>query len=261
MASLESLQTRALLKKGAVQQVANLTSYPVRLKYIGAGSVTSVVVTTGTAIVLTTVEGGTTYTQSYPFAAGLTYNTIGKLVDAINAGASTESATPATNPGILWEAKVMDGLRSHTTTSKVVGAPTTLAAKTILTGGGISEEVYDVAYDTTVAAPYVAVRLTYDRGFLKGQKKQHRVSLQEIEYLATLGSAIAGGLKVYEVEGTTETEVWSGTPVGTGTLTNKNFASGEGKITANDGNDLVVVMAGNGTVASTAVLAAIGEIE
>ncbi len=249
MGSLDSLSVRKLMAKGHVGQVTNLTSYPIRLRHIGSGAITSVVVTDATNIVLTS-DG---YTQTYPFAAGLTYNTVGKLVDAINAGACTEAAG-----GQLWEAKVLDGLRSDTTTSKFVSA--TLAAKTILTGGGVSEIVYDIAYDTTVAAPYVAYRMTYDRGFLKGQKNQHRVHISEIKYFATLGSAAAAGLKIYEVEGTVETEIWRGTPT-SGVTTTVNWASGEGKITANDGNDLVVYMAGNGTVATTVEMAVSGEIE
>lgn len=239
MSSLDFVHQRALRAKGEVRQVGSDSPIAIRLRYKGTGSVTSVTTTTATNIVMVTSDGGT---DTYAFA---TYTTIGALVDAINADA-------------IFEAKVLDSVRSEATASQFVDGA-------ITAGTEDGETYYDVLVDTD-AADYFAVRLTYDRGFDKPHKANHRVSLQEIVYSINLGTAAAGAVKVYEIQGTTETLRFSALSVdngGTYDNTTINFASGEGKITANDGNDIVVKIDDSGNLADNAgnLLRIIGTIE
>lgn len=237
MASLDSALTRSYLKKGTALYVSDDTvagSGPVaiRLRYVGTGTVTSVTVTTGTDIVTVTSDGGT---DTYLFA---TYTTVGTLVDAINAAG-------------IFEAKVVDSLRSLDSATQFKDGAITAG-----TLDGIS--IWDVLVDTS-AALYIAGRLTYDRGFLKAHKKNHRVALQEIKYLADVGST--DYVYVYEVDGSgTETLVYKVAGVDN-TATTINFASGVGKITAEDNDDLVVVVKGTSTFANACYLQLVGEIE
>lgn len=237
MASLDSALTRSYLKKGTALYVSDDTvagSGPVavRLRYVGTGTVTSVTVTTGTDITTVTSDGGT---DTYLFA---TYTTVGTLVDAINAAG-------------IFEAKVVDSLRSLATATQFKDGAITAG-----TLDGIS--VWDVLVDTS-AALYISGRVTYDRGFLKAHKKNHRVSLQEIKYLADVGST--DYVYVYEVDGNgVETLVYKAAGVDN-TLTTINFASGVGKITAEDNDDLVVVVKGTSTLANGCYLQLVGEIE
>jgi hypothetical protein len=224
MASKDSLEMNSLAAKGDVRAVKTDTPIAIRLKHIGTGAITSVTVTTATNIVM--VSDG--YTQTYPFAAGLTYNTVGKLVDAINGGACTEAAG-----GQLWEAKVLDSLRSLATTSQFIDGAITAG-----TEDGVT--YYDLKVDTT-AADYFAVRLTYDRGFDKANvKKNHRVHLQEIKYSVNSATPAVDGIKIYRTNAGDETLVTQYLNVDT-TETTINFASGEGKLTANYGEDIVVL--------------------
>jgi len=223
MASLDSLQTRNLMAKGDVRQVGTDTPIAIRLKYIGTGTITSVTTTTATNIVMITSDGGT---DTYAFA---TYDTVGKLVDAINADG-------------IFSAKVLDTVRSEATASQFVNGAITAA-----TEDGVS--FYDVKVDTD-AADYFAVRLTFDRGFDKAHKASHRVHLQEIKYLMDVSTAAAGAVKVYEVDGDTETLVMSDLSVDN-TATTITFASGDGKITSGNGNDLVVKIDDGGNLADS----------
>jgi len=219
MASLDTLQTRNLAAKGSIGQVKTDTPVAIRLRYIGTGTVTSVTVTTATNIVMVTSDGGT---DTYTFAA---YTTVGALVDAINADG-------------IFEAKVLDSLRSYATASQfVTGA---ITSTSFLDGAGTSTTVWDVKVDTS-AAFYFAYRLTYDRGFLKGHKKNHRVILQQIKYAINMGTAAADSVQVWEIDGTVESQKLGYLSVDT-TATTINWASGEGELAANDGNDLVILV-------------------
>ncbi len=251
MASYDSLQMRSLMKKGEIGQVVADTPVAIRLRHLGTGSVTSVIVTTATD--LTIISDG--YTQTYTFTGGdHNYATVGALVDAINAGNLSNEHTG----GRLWEAKVLDSLRSYATISQFKAE--TISMTSHQDGGGTSTNVWDVKVDTN-AAKYLAYRLTYDRGFLRGQKKQHRVHLQEFVYYATLGGAGANLVQIHEVNGTVETQIFQDTSV-SATKTTTNWASGEGRITANDGNDLVVVLKDGTSLAdSAAIMTVVGEIE
>jgi len=235
MASLDSLKTRNLLAKGEVRQVGTDTPIAIRLKYIGAGTITSVTIDTATDFELITSDGGT---DTYAFA---TYATVGALVDAINADG-------------IFEAKVLDTVRSEATASQFVNGAITAASE-----DGVS--YYDVTVDTD-AADYFAVRLTFDRGFNKAHKASHRVHLQAIEYLMDLGTAAAGAVKVYEINGTTETLRYSALSVDN-SATAITWASGEGKISAGNGNDLVVKIDDSGNLVNSTsnYLRAVGIIE
>ena len=211
--SLQSLQVKDLLAKGEVRQVGTNGPIAIRLKYAGSGSVTSVTVTTATNIVLVTSDGGT---ETFAFSD---YATVGALVDAIDSSN-------------YWSAKVLDTVRSEATASQFVDGAITASTED-------GNTYYDVKVDTD-AANYLAVRLTYDRGFDKEVvKKSHRVNLQEIDYLVNLTTASANNLKVYEIDGTNETIRMEALPADN-TATTINFAGGRGYITAGNGNDIVV---------------------
>lgn len=196
-------------------QIAADGGVAVRMRYIGTGTVTSVTVITGTSITMITSDGGT---DVYAFG---TYTTVGRLVDAINADG-------------IFEAKVLDTLRSYATATQFVNGA--IASSTY---NGTT--VWDLKVDSS-AAKYLALRLTYDRGFDKRNSSVHRVHLQEYVYFATLGSAAADMALVYEVTpGGLETKKIGDLSV-SATATTLNFASGRGKLTADEGNDLVVVI-------------------
>jgi len=232
MASYESLAIKNAASTGTVVQVGTDTPVAIRLEHVGTGAITSVTTTTATNIVFVSDD----YTQTYAFA---THTTVGALVDAINAGNCTEAAG-----GILWKAKVLDTVRSEATASQFVDGAITAG-----TVNGVS--YYDVLVDTD-AADYLAVRLTYDRGFDKPHKARHRVDLEEIVYYADLGTAAAAGLKVYKIDadGVTETLVLSYLSVDT-TTTTENFASGEGCLSGDIGGDIVVKLDDSGNLADS----------
>jgi len=234
MASLDSIQTRNIAAKGTVLQCGTNTPVAVRFRYKGAGTVTSVTVTTAVNIVF--IANGVT--QTYPFAAGLTLNTVGKLVAAINVGNCTEAAG-----GALWEAKALDTLLSYATTSQF---PT--GAITSSSVDGVT--VWDMVVDTDVAK-YFALRLTSDRGFNNIPSGNRRVHLQEAAYYATLGGAAANKFQIWNVKGGEETQVYGQLSV-SATKTTENWASGYGYLTAEEGNDLVVILTDAVTLANSA---------
>lgn len=239
MASLNSVQTRQILSRNTVIQVlANDASVMIRLKALAAaGAVTSVTVTTATNIVIITANGGT---DTYAFA---TYTTIGAVVDAINADG-------------MFEAKVLDALRSGASASTIV-----TGANTITSSG-----YYDLMVDTT-AALFVAARLTYDRntGVNSKLSQGHRVTIKEIVTSLTLGGgADVNAFSIYECtpssRGNVETLILQRTPV-TGSVSTLNWASGVGGITAGEGNDLVVVITDGTSFATSDYLTVSGLIE
>jgi hypothetical protein len=218
--------SRTYAAKGVVAQVGTDDPVAIRLRAkAAAGAVTSVTITTATNIVMITANGGT---DTYTFAA---YTTVGALVDAINADG-------------MFEAKVLDSLRSYATASQfVTGAITAATVDGVL--------YYDVKVDTS-AAKYFAYRLTVDRSVGETKPKgSHRVHLQEFVYYATLGAAAADMVLVYECAGSVETGKVAYTSV-SATKTTENYASGEGKYTASDNNDIVVVLKDATSIADAA---------
>lgn len=233
MASLESARTRAILARGVVGQVSDDLGVALRLVYSGTGSVTSVTVTTATNIVLITSDGGT---DTYAFA---TYTTMGALVDAINADG-------------IFQARLLDTLRSKATASTLINGAVTIS----------SLGNYDVLSDTS-GANYLAFRLTWDRSADVNVKlrMQHRIALQEIVTNVTLGGgADSNGLKIYEVNpiGQVETLIYQKTPT-SGSAATTNWALGFGKITAQDGNDLVVLVEDATSVTGSLTVSGIAE--
>lgn len=217
MGSLDAALTRQALAKHVVGSVVDDGAVAIRLRYVGTGTVTSVTIVTGTGITMITSDGGT---DAYEFG---TYATIGALVDAINGDG-------------IFEAKVLDSIRAEATDDQFVNGA---ISSSTLRDGGVSTTVWDVTVDTD-AADYTAYRLTFDRGFEKeARKRQHRVSLQEIVYNLDISAAEAKAVRVYEIDGTNETLVLQRKSVDA-TKTTINFASGEGRIDAAFGNDLVV---------------------
>jgi hypothetical protein len=240
MPSLEMVKTRQFLKRGVIGQVANDGSVLFTMKYIGSGTVTSVIVTENTDITMITSDGGT---DAYTWA---NYTTVGALVNKINSDG-------------IFQAKVMDAL-STTSTGDGLAIDGTLAVD--------ANGNYNIMSDTS-NAKILAYRLTYDRTFGTSAKFRngHRVSLQEIVTDLTLGGgADANGLKIYECTPSSnsapyagaETLVWQRTAT-TGSAETINWASGKGKITANDGNDLLVIVTDAGSVSGSLTIA--GELE
>jgi hypothetical protein len=169
-----------------------------------------------------TSDGGT---DAYLWSA---YATLGALVDKINADG-------------IFQAKILDGLRSEATAGSrfITGA--------ITSADDGSETAWDMLWDTNTALR-IAYRLTYDRTFGTSAKLAdgHRVTLTEIVTSLTLGGgADANSMKIYECtpahRGAKETLLLQRTPT-TGSVVTLNFASGQGGITAADGNDLVLII-------------------
>ena len=235
MSSLDSIMTRNVAAKGTVLNVGTNGPVALRIRYKGAGTVTSVTITTAVNIVF--IANGVT--QTFPFAAGLTLNTMGKLVAAINVGNCTEGAG-----GALWEAKLLDTLSSYASTSQMVDGA--IVSHVV---DGVT--VWDALVDTDVAK-YFALRLTSDRGFNNIPSGNRRVHLKEFSYYATLGGAGADKVKVYDVKGGDENLVLSQVSV-SATETVTNWASGYGYLTAEEGHDIVVLLTDAVTLVNVAI--------
>lgn len=218
------VRTRKYLEKGVIGQVADDTGVAIRMRYVGTGTVTSVTVTAATGIVIVTSDGGT---DSYTWAA---YTTYGALEEAINKDG-------------VFEARVMDCLRSTATGANlVIGG--------VLTAD--SKGQYDMLQDTS-NTKFLAYRMTVDRTFGMQTKVRdmHRVHIKEIITNVTCGGAGAdvNSFKIYECSPLGNYDPYSGaeilvyqkTPT-SGSSSTLNWASGYGKITATEGNDLVVII-------------------
>lgn len=240
MPSLEMVRTRHYLKRGVIGQVADDGAVLFTMKYVGTGSVTSVIVTTATDITMITSDGGT---DAYTWAS---YTTVGALVAAINKDG-------------IFEAKILDCL-STTATGSGLAIAGTLALNAV--------GEYNVMSDTS-GAMFLAYRITYDRTFGTNVKLRngHRVSLKEIVTSLTLGGgADTNGLKVYECSPNGNSAPYAGaeklvyqiTPT-TGSAATINWASGHGEITGNEGNDLLIIVSDGTSVTGSITVA--GELE
>jgi len=230
MASLKSTLERAALAKSVVGAVVADTPVAIRIKYIGSGSVTSVTVDTDQDITLVSVESGTTVTEEYLLA---TYTTMGALAERINNSQ-------------YWDAEVVDALRADSTAS----SPFVDNASLTLTADGY----YDALVDTNVTLT-LTYRCAYDRGVNESEVKPkgaHRVHLQDIVYYADVTGGAANEFRIYEYNPTTlaETQVYQATLVD-GVETRVNFANGEGEITSDWNNDLIVRIVENAALADT----------
>lgn len=236
MASRDSLEIRKLLAKGAAVHAGTDKAVALRLRYIGTGTVTSVTAVTATSVETITSDGGT---DTFLFA---TYATMGALADAIN--------------GLgIFEARVLDVLRSAASDDAILAE-----AITVATYDESNNPVYDLKVDTS-GMFYVGACLSNNRAF--GLLSEgHRVSLQEIAYVANMGTAAADGLKVYarNVKTGIERLVYAGLSVDT-TATTVNFASGNGSITSNDGEELIALIKDGASMADGAYLRVSGILE
>lgn len=221
MSSLDYLFSRSLLKTGVVNSSGTDTPVAIRLRYIGTGTVTSVIVTTATDITMITSDGGT---DAYLFA---TYTTVGAVIDAINADG-------------IFEAKPLDCLRALASASKLV-------ATTISSGTYEGITVWDVLVDTSTALQ-IGTSLTFSRGFDHPQVKQHRLHLQQVVYAVNMGTAAVNSVQFWKRKGTVETQLLGLLSVDT-TETTITFASGLGYITAAEGEELIVLVLDAATLA------------
>ena len=222
MASLNSLEMRALAAQTTGIRYTDSTPVALRIVHVGTAAVTSVITTTGTAIVLTDA----TNVVTADFAGTLSLGTLGAVADYINSQPN-------------WKCKVLDGLRSTiTTANNLVGAPTTATA-TPKDG----EVVYDILLNTTTTFTY-PIRCSYDRTASNLKPKGgHRVKLVGFDYVLNVGTAAANMVRIYETDPTTltETQIWQGASVkSTTTVTSLDFS--KAPITVKEGNDLVVMV-------------------
>lgn len=223
MASRDSLEVRNLLAKGTVvQNYGSDTPVVIKLRYKGTGTVTSVTVTTATSIVSVTTDGGT---DTYAFA---TYTTIGSVVDAINAGG-------------IFEAKILDGLRSAASASRLLDGAITAVVESGVT-------VWRVKLDTSTGLQFASC-LSPMREF--DTPKGHNVELQEIVYSINMGTAAVDSVQIWKRKGTIETQIYSALSVDT-TATTISFASGKGFISGAADEDLIVIVKDAATLADAA---------
>ena len=233
---MEGLKTRALLASGVSVYKGTDQAVALRLKYIGTGSVTSVAAVTATSVETITSDGGT---DTFLFA---TYTTMGALADAINAAG-------------IFECKVLDVLRSAASDDAILAESITTA-----TQDELGNAVYDLKVDTS-GMFYVGACLSSSRGF-GGLTAGHRVHLQEIAYVANMGTAAVDGLKVYARNITSGAErlVYAGLSVDT-SATTVTFASGLGKISSKDNEELIVLIKDAASMADGAYMKLTGIVE
>jgi hypothetical protein len=203
------------LSQGFIVHLKDDETKVIRLRYVGAGTVTSVTVTTATDITMVTSDGGT---DAYLFA---TYTTVGTLTDAINADG-------------IFVAKVVDALRSDATASKFVTGAITSAVE-----DGVV--IWDVKRDTSTALK-TAICVTPDRGFALGAAlaAKKRTELVKFVYNQNVSAAEAGAVKVYKRRGSTETLIASWPSVDATTTTVFDTSAGDFAFTAKQGEEIIV---------------------
>lgn len=238
MSSLEALRTRHYAAKGVVVRTGADTPIAIRMKYIGTGTVTSVTVTTGTSLVNITSDGGT---DTYAFA---TYTTIGALCDAINKDG-------------IFEAYVVDALRSDATTGGNYQINGAIAAGTDENG----VVCWDMLVDTSVSKMITAALTPFRNFDAIKEGRGHVFHLQGINYFATLGGAGANLVRVYLRKKGVESQVF-GAISASAADTAITFAAGAGKITSQDGGEIIVRLQDGTSVSDTALyLQAVGLYE
>ena len=173
-----------------------------------------------------TSNGGT---DSYAFG---TYITYGAVVDAINADG-------------IFDAKILDGLRSKASANTLLGAPTTYAAKQDANGS----TYYDILQDTSASLQYAACLSPHE---FFGKPAGHRVSLKEIKYAINMGTAAVDSVQLWtRTASGIETQHAGWLSVDT-TETTINWASGDGYFTANADEDIIVLVKDAATMGDAA---------
>lgn len=194
MASNDSLSIIKLAKQTVIEQGVDDTPVGIRIRHTSTDAITSVTVSQGSNN-LVLIDATTTVTIDFTAAAT---NTVGEVVDTINASAN-------------WEAIILDAKRSDTTNTNDIFIDGAITASTY---DGVT--YYDVLMDTSNYNA-MAKRLVYSRHTESGGRgkldKGHRVRLKEVTYNLTHGGgADTNALKIYDCEGSTETEIWRSTP-------------------------------------------------
>ena len=237
MASLQSVQYRQIEARGGIVQKSDDLCIQILLKPV-QGVCTAPAVTVATATKLTLATSGTVNVD-YTWA---NYTTVGALCAAINSAG-------------VYQAKLLDTLSTAPTGAGLMidGAVTILSHGTYPLYGDMSND------------NYIAACVSYDAGFNVGYKNmdEHRVHIQEIVTNITCGGgADTNAFKIYE-----RTPVWRGggenliyqkTPT-SGTTSTTSWASGQGKITAHEGNDLLVIVTDATSMTGSLTVAAILE--
>ena len=233
MSSLDGVLTRSFLAKTTGINVLANTPVALRIYNKGKKAVTSVTTVTATSITLIDADG-----TSGALAFG-TYTTLGLLAGKINS---------LTN----WECVILDGLPSDIiNTSNVLASAALTSPNATVDGIGF----YDVLVDTSVGK-MLTVRASMSRltPSLVSDNYDRRVRINEISYFATLGAAGAAGgsgLFVYEVKGSTETQVMLKASV-SATETTNYILNGGSFMDSDQGKDLVVRLADSASVSDTA---------
>jgi len=210
-----------LTKRCVVEQTLDDTGVGLRIRHTSSVAITSVTVITGTNIILIDADGTTTSTFG-------TDTTVGAVADRINAASN-------------WECKILDSLRSEGSDDFFVNGVITAAVYD-------GQSYYNALVDTS-GANSMAVRLAYSKhtdGVGRPAKASHIVKFKELIYNFTLGGgADTNSLKIYEIDGTTETEIWRSTPT-TGSSTtlfsNAMLYGDTGITTMKPGNELVAII-------------------
>jgi len=224
MASLDSLNIRNQLAEGVILQFGTDEPIAMRIRKASVGTVTSVTVTTATNIVLISSDGGT---DTYAFA---TYTTIGAVADAINADG-------------IFEAKVLDSLRSQASASTLVDGA--IAAGTDANG----VVVWD-AFNDTSALLEIGATLSSNRDF--DAPRARRVHLLQVVYSVNMGTAAADSFQVYLRRDTTETKVFGELSVDTTETTRTFDINGSLGISGKDGDEIFVRVKDAATLANAA---------
>ena len=232
MASLDSLLVRAAKAEKSVRRTTEAYGVPIRIKSVGIGTGTSgplvEIDTHSSNLKLTDVDD---VVVNISFAS--TYTTLGTLADKIN---SYEH----------WECKILDGLRSDASDNMMANGSVTAATVN-------GESVFDLLQ--LIASAKLEVRVTYDEtvGNLR-PAGSHRVTLNAFSIYATCTGG-ANTIKIYECDNAskTETQIWQGLGVNNTLLAYSPSSTTYpfGGITAKEGHDLVIVVAGTVTTAAT----------
>ncbi len=220
MSSKNFLECRELDARGEVITQRTNTPVAIRFRYIGDGTVTSVTVDNSTEDFefISVNADATTSTDTFTVAD---YATVGELADAVNAAGR-------------FEALVLDTLRSYSTDDTFVDGEITSST---------SEEgytIWDLCVDTS-AAFYFAACIDPKYRLFTRPGKAHRVHLDGYTYAITMATAAANSEQVWIRQGTVETQKIGRLSVQT-TSTTRNFASGEGRLTAPDDAQIIVIV-------------------
>lgn len=230
MASTDMLWARHLAAAKAVRRTTEANGVPLRIIHVGTGTTqTPTVVLSNTSTTLTLTDGAAAATAID--LSNAAYNTLGELADYINGLSS-------------WECKILDGLRADATDN-------------MFTDGAVTPAVVngEMCWSLTqlIASAKLEVRVCYDEtvGGLK-PKGAHRVTLDGFSsYATTTGGA--NTVQIWDCYKGTETQVWGALGINNTLLTYSPSSTTYPftGITADDGHELVIVIAGTVTTAAT----------